>query len=310
MGIKLDKNFFTKFFFLTIGPFIAAIALEGFLVPNNMIDGGIIGISMMFSYVTKFNLGLAILLLNLPFILLAFHKLGKFFVLRMAYATLILGMSVNLFHNHHATQDLLLATVYGGIILGFGVGLVLRNSAAMDGTEILAISISKKFGFSVGEIIMFFNVFIYTAAGFLYGPQQAMYSILTYFITYKVIDIVIDGFSEAKSVNIVSNNAKEIGDSLIKNMDIGVTYINAKGGYSGVEKELIFCVVSRLELTSLKSIVKSIDPKAFISVENVHEVEGTRIKDHQLFDTKAISKLIKKSRKKSKKSKILDNSKK
>lgn len=264
---------------MALGAFIAGYALEGFLIPNNMIDGGIVGISIMLSYKTNANLGLLILMINLPFISLALKKLGKPFVVNTLFAIAMLGVSVNVFHNHIATDDVLLATVFGGVVLGLGVGLVLRNNAAMDGTEILSIRLAKKLGFSIGEIIMFFNVFIYTAAGFIYGWDKAMYSVLVYFITYKVIDIVLDGLNESKSVNIISDKAEEIGSAIIKRLDIGVTYMKGRGGYTGVEKDIIYCVISRLELTQLKELVRSIDPKAFLAVENVHEVEGVRLND-------------------------------
>lgn len=268
-----------KLFFLALGAFIASFALEGFLIPNNMIDGGIVGISIMTSYITKANLGILILCINAPFIFLALKKLGKVFVAKTLFAIAMLGLGVNVFHNHIATDDILLATVFGGVVLGLGVGIVLRNNAAMDGTEIISIRLAKKTGFSIGEIIMFFNIFIYTAAGFLYGWDRAMYSVLVYFITYKVIDIVLEGLNEAKSITIISDKAEKIGSSLIKQLDIGVTYIKGRGGYSKTEKDIIYCVVSRLELTKLKELVKQIDKTAFLAVETVHEVEGVRIKE-------------------------------
>lgn len=272
------KNLLFRLIFLTLGAFIAGFAIEGFLIPNNMIDGGIVGVSILVSYLTKINLGFLILVINIPFIFLALKKMGSMFVVQTFYAIAMLGVSVNIFSHHHVTDDLLLATVFGGVVLGIGVGLVLRNSAAMDGTEILAIRLAKKSGFSIGEIIMFFNVFIYTAAGFIFGWDRAMYSVLVYFIAYKVIDVVLEGLNESKSVTIISDKAEEIGNNLIKKLDIGVTYIKGKGGYSGVEKKIIYCVVSRLEMTKLRELIKSIDPTAFLAVENVHEVDGVRIK--------------------------------
>lgn len=272
-------NQIVKLFFLAIGAFIAGFALEGFLIPNNMIDGGIVGISIMTSYITKANLGILILCINAPFIFLALKKLGKVFVAQTLFAIAMLGVSVNVFHNHIATNDILLATVFGGVVLGIGVGTVLRHNAAMDGTEIISIRLSKKIGYSIGEIIMFINIFIYTAAGFLYGWDRAMYSVLVYVITYRVIDIVIEGVNEAKSVTIISDKAEKIGNQLIKQLDIGVTYMKGRGGYSNVEKEIIYCVVSRLELTKLKELVQQTDKKAFLAVETVHEVEGVRIKE-------------------------------
>lgn len=273
------KTIIKRLIFLAFGAFIAGFGLEGFLIPNSMIDGGIVGISIILSHLTHANLGLLIVCINLPFIFLAVKKLGGVFVAQTLYAIAMLGIGVNIFHNHHATDDILLATVFGGVVLGVGVGLVLRNNAAMDGTEILSIRLAKRLGFSIGEIIMFFNVFVYTAAGFVFGWDKAMYSVLVYFITYKVIDIMIEGLNESKSVTVISDKSELLGENIIKKLDIGVTYIKGRGGYSGDEKDIIYCVVSRLELTKLKELVKSLDPMAFLAVESVHEVEGVRIKE-------------------------------
>lgn len=276
------RNTFVRLCFLTLGAFIAGFALEGFLIPNKMIDGGIIGVSIMLSSITKANLGLLILFINVQFIFLALKKLGKVFVIQTLYAISMLGLSVNVLHHHRATDDLLLATVFGGVILGIGVGLVLRNNASMDGTEILAIRFAKKLGFSIGEIIMFFNVFIYTCAGFLYGWDRAMYSVLVYFIAYKVIDVVLEGLNESKSVTIISDKAEDIGGEIIKQLDISVTYIDAQGGYTGAAKKMIYCVISRLELAKLKDLIRTIDPTAFLAIETVHEVDGVQIKKRRI----------------------------
>lgn len=276
------RNAFVRLCFLTLGAFVAGFALEGFLIPNRMIDGGIIGVSIMLSTITKANLGLLILFINAPFIFLALKKLGKAFVIQTVYAISMLGLAVNIFHHRVATEDLLLATVFGGVVLGIGVGLVLRNNASMDGTEILAIRFAKKLGFSIGEVIMFFNVFIYTCAGFLYGWDRAMYSVLVYFIAYKVIDIVLEGINESKSVTIISDNAEEIGSEIIKKLDISVTYIDAQGGYTGAAKKMIYCVISRLELAKLKDLIRTIDPRAFLAIETVHEVDGVQIKKKRI----------------------------
>ncbi|MBP3924534.1 YitT family protein [bacterium] len=275
---KKVTHWFMKLFFLTLGPIIAAFAIESFLVPNNIIDGGVVGISIIANYLSKINLGLLIFILNIPFFLLAFNKIGKKFVLRTFYAIAVLSLAVNLFHSHQVTSDLLLTTVFGGILLGTGVGLVLKNNGSLDGTEILALVLSKKIGFTVGEIVMAFNVFIYSAAGFVFGFEKAMYSILTYLIAYKVIDIVIEGFNTSKSVRIISEKYEEIGNLLLNDLEIGVTYLKAIGGYSGAEKTIIYCVVSRLELAKMKEIVTEIDPAAFISIVDVHEAFGGRFK--------------------------------
>lgn len=270
-----------RFLTLTLGAFIVAFALECILLPNKVIDGGVIGISMMVNYLTHANLGLVIFLLNLPFIFLAWTNLGKMFVLQTFFSVSMLALATNFFESiHHAVilDELLLVVIFGGIILGFGVGLILRNSASLDGTEILSIKLSKKFSFmTIGEFLMGINLLIYTASAFVFDLKQALYSILTYFVASKAIDAVIDGFNSSKSVRIVSEFYKEIGNAIMKELDVSVTYMKARGGYSGEEKILTYCVVSRLEMAKVKAIVKNIDPKAFLVVEAVHEVEGVRV---------------------------------
>ena len=264
--------------FLTVGAMITAFALESFLVPNNIIDGGVIGISMIVSHITKWNLGLLILILNTPFIIMAFKKMGGKFVVQTAFANIILAVFLNIFHHYKVTHDLLLATVFGGIILGLGVGIILKHEGSLDGTEMLSLVVSKKLGVSVGEFIMGINVFIYLAAGKVFSWESAMYSIMTYFIASKVIDTVMEGFNSSKSVRIISDNASAIGEQLIERLDISVTYLQGIGGYTGQDKDLIYCVISRLELPKMIDIIKEIDPKAFVSVVNVHEVYGGRFR--------------------------------
>ena len=279
------KEFFKSLPLLTLGAIIAAVSIEIFLAPNQIIDGGIVGISIMLSYISGkldfipfIQIGIFTFTLNIPFLFLAFKKLGLRFVCSTLYAITVMS-TVLMFHMKPITTDSLLATVFGGSFLGFGVGLVLRVGGSLDGTEILAINISKKLGFSVGQIIMFFNVFIFVAAGFVFNSaEKAMLSILTYFLASKVIDMVLEGFDDSKSVQIITDYAFEIGNSIIKNMDTSVTYIDAMGGYSQTPKKIIYCVIARLEINNLKALVKSIDPNAFISIENVHEVEGRRFK--------------------------------
>ncbi len=278
---ELTKEYIARAFFITLGAFITAAALETFLLPNNIIDGGVIGISMMVHYVTKFNLGILILLINIPFILLALKKLGTKFIIHTLFATSMLAVATNVFHGFHVTEDLILSAIFGGIILGFGVGLILRCNASLDGTEMLSITISKKLKIlSVGELLMIINLFIYTGAGFLLGWDRALYSILTYYIASKVIDAVLEGLDKSKSVRIVSEYYREIGDAIMKELDTSVTYMKTTGGYSRQEKILTYCVVNKFEMPKLKEVVHSLDPKAFIVTEDVHEVEGVRVRKH------------------------------
>ena len=280
--LELAAEIFTRFLVLTVAAFIVAFALECILLPNKVIDGGVIGISMMVNYVTNINLGLVIFLLNIPFIFLAWTNLGKMFVFQTFYSVSILALATNFFESlHHPVilDELLLVVIFGGIILGFGVGLILRNSASLDGTEILSIKLSKRFSFlTIGEFLMGINLLIYTASAFVFDLKQALYSILTYFVASKAIDAVIDGFNSSKSVRIVSEYYKEIGSAIMKELDVSVTYMKAKGGFSGEDKVLTYCVVSRLEMAKVKALVKNIDPKAFLVIEAVHEVEGVRVK--------------------------------
>lgn len=273
-----------NFIVITVGALIAAFALEAFLIPNKIIDGGIMGIAIMAAYKTHFSLGWCIFCLNLPFIFLALQKMGKLFVVSTFYAVSILSLGVAFIPTllaHRHVSDQFLACIFGGLILGVGVGLVLRSNSSLDGTEILSIRLSKKWGFSVGEIIMFFNLFIFTAAGFVYNDwRSSMYSMISYFIAYRVIDIVIEGLNESKSVRIVTDKHDDIGQAIMKNFDVSVTYLKARGGYSGQEKKIIFCVINRLEIAKLKQLVKTVDNSAFITIENVHEVDGGRVKKH------------------------------
>lgn len=280
---ELVIEFIKRAFFLIIGAFIVAVALEMFLLPNKIIDGGVIGISMMASYLSGWNLGLLIFCINIPFVLLAYKTIGKKFVINTFFAIAMLAIATNVVSQfHHITEDLLLVTIFGGILLGIGVGLILRNNASLDGTEMVSLVLSKKLKIvSVGELLMFINLFIYVAAGFVFEWDRAFYSILTYYIVSKTIDSVLEGLDKAKSVRIVSDFWKEIGDSIMKELDLSVTYLRATGGYSKQEKMITFCVVNKFDMAKLKDVVHDVDPKAFIVTEDVHEVEGIRFKKHK-----------------------------
>jgi uncharacterized membrane-anchored protein YitT (DUF2179 family) len=268
---------------ITVGAALMAVGLEIFLVPNHVIDGGIVGISIMLSYLTGWKLGVFIFLLNIPFFYIGYKQIGKTFALSTLYGIIILSIGTTLLHPVPAfTQDILLATVFGGIVLGIGVGIVIRYGGSLDGTEILAILINKKLPFSVGEIIMFFNLFILGSAGFVFSWDRAMYSLIAYFVAYKTIDITVTGLDESKSVWIISDNAKEIGEAIMNRLGRGVTYINGEGAYSGDHKKVIFCVINRLEEAKLKEIVTENDENAFLAVADIAEVRGGRFKKRDI----------------------------
>ncbi|MBR1616895.1 YitT family protein [bacterium] len=275
------KNYFLNLIFCTIGAFIAAFALECFLVPNEIIDGGIVGVSIMASTITKVNLGVFLVVLNIPFLLLALNEFGKKFIFMALYSVGCLAFFVNFVSNNIQviTNDLLLSALFGGAILGIGVGIVLKNNACLDGTEILAMKVSKIYPYSVGEIIMFINIFVFGAAGFLYGWEQAMYSTLTYLVAYRAIDAVVQGLSEEKSIRIITDKGEELGQEIITKLNKTVTYIQAQGGYSKAQKTMVYCIIPRIELQKLKDLISSIDKDAFISIENIHEVYGKRYRN-------------------------------
>lgn len=281
---KLSKRkLFQRVLLITFGSALTAVGLEIFLVPNKVIDGGITGISIMLSYITGWRLGLFIFLLNIPFFFLGYKQIGKTFAFSTLYGIFILSVSTTLLQAVPAfTNDILLASVFGGIILGIGVGIVIRYGGSLDGTEILAILFNNKLPFSVGEIIMFFNLFILGSAGFVFSWNRAMYSLIAYFVAYKTIDITITGLDESKSVWIISENSTVIGDAIMDRLGRGVTYFNGEGAYSGDIKKVIFCVINRLEEAKLKEIVTEFDDHAFLAVADIAEVRGGRFKKKEI----------------------------
>lgn len=280
----MNKNYpgirtvFLRVLLILIGAALSSVALEIFLIPNDIIDGGVVGISIMASYLTHVPLGVFTFCLNIPFLIIGYRQIGKTFVLLTLFATVCLSVGVSLLHPIPGfTHDVFLAAIFGGIINGTGVGLIIRAGGSLDGTEIVAIILDKKISFSIGEIVMSFNVFILGSAGFVYGWDRAMYSLVTYFIAFKVIDIVVEGLDESKAVMIVSDQFADIADALSARLGRGVTLLKGQGGYSKADATVIYIIVSRLELAKLKSIVLGFDNDALITVGNV-EVAGKKYK--------------------------------
>ncbi len=272
-----------KFIFVPIGAILIAIALEIFLVPNNVIDGGITGISIILYHFTHIKLGILLFVLNLPFFLLGYKQIGKTFTVTSISAVIIMSISTSFLTDVPVlTKDPLLSAVFGGIILGIGVGIIIRNGGSTDGTEILSIMFNKAIPFSVGQTVMFFNIFILGSAGFVFGWNHAMYSLIAYFIAFKMIDITIEGLESSKSVWIISDQHEEIGDALNDRLGRGITYLNGSGAYSGDDKHVIFTVITRLEEAKLKNIVDDIDPGAFLAIGDIHDVKGGRFKKRDI----------------------------
>jgi uncharacterized membrane-anchored protein YitT (DUF2179 family) len=277
------KMIVKRMLFILVGALLMAVGLEFFLVPNEVIDGGIVGISIILSHLTDVQIGFYIFVLNLPFFFIGYKQIGKTFALSTLLGVIILSIATSIFHDLPVlTGDPLLATVFGGIVLGVGVGIVIRYGGSLDGTEILAILFNKRTPFSVGETIMFFNLFILGSAGFVFGWDRAMYSLMAYFIAFKTIDIVIQGLDESKSAWIISEQYEQIGEAILARLGRGVTYLNGEGAYTGDDKKVIFCVITRLEEAKLKAIIDEIDPSAFFAVAAIAEVRGGRFKKRDI----------------------------
>ncbi|WP_297429272.1 YitT family protein [Clostridium sp.] len=263
---------------MVLGSILVSIGLEIFLIPNNIIDGGMTGISIMASYLTKVQLGVFTFILNLPFVVVGYRQIGKTFAFSTIFSVICLSIGVTLLHPVPGiTQDTLLATIFGGIIMGIGVGLIIRNGGSLDGTEIIAIILDKKSTFSIGEIVMFFNLFILGSSGFIFGWDRAMYSLIAYFIAFKTIDITVQGLDESKAVIIVSDKSKDISEAIIDRLGRGITFLEGKGAYSGNQMDVIYVVLTRLEIAKLKNIVNGFDEDALVTITSV-EGAGKRYK--------------------------------
>lgn len=266
-----------SFILITAGAVIAAMALELFLMPVLILDGGVVGVSFIINQLFKVPMGVVIIILNIPFFIVGYKQIGKGFVVKATYAMIVFSIMLEVFEPVEATDDPLLATVFGGIFLGLGVGLVLKNGGCIDGTEAAALLISKKTQFSVGQLILCINIVIYSVAGCLFGLDRAMYSLLTYFITSKVIDMVETGLEQAKAVMIITNNANSIADNIYKRLGRTVTLMEGEGLISG-KKVVLYCVVTRIELNELYKIIRADDNSAFVTVSDVSEIVGKHIK--------------------------------
>lgn len=274
------KKFWTALHFLmiTVGTFVYSVALEMFLVPNLVLDGGLTGISLMINYQTGILLGLLTFLLNIPFVVLGWRMLGLRFAGSYLYAMILLSGFTALLHNvAPVTDNELLSVVFGGILLGIGVGLVIKGGACLDGTELLAMLCSKRLSVSVGQVILFLNLVIFSVAACLFGIDRALLSLLTYIIASKLIDMVETGFNEAKQTIIICNDGATIATEIYEKLGRTMTILDAHGLISG-KKDMMYCVITRLELMELRRIVEKYDGSAFITVSDISEIIGDHIK--------------------------------
>ncbi len=272
---KSIKKIILNYLWITIGAFLAALSIRVFLYPSKLIDGGIIGISLISARLFGDHiLSYALIIFNLPFIYLAYKYIRKTFVIQMLISVVIFSCFLTLLQNFHPFNgDILEIIVFGGAILGTGVGLIIRNGGCTDGTEILAILMNRKLGFTVGQVVLVANIFIFSIYGLIFKDWHiALQSLMTYVVAFKMIDIVIAGLDEMKSVMIMTNKSKQVSDLVMHKLGLGLTIIPGIGGFSGSERNILFVIVERLDLAELKEIVLREDPMAFLAIENLHEV--------------------------------------
>lgn len=257
---------------------IAAFAIEEFLVPNTILDGGVVGISIMVNNLTHISLSILTIAINIPFLIAGAKSLGKMFIAKSAFSMVVFSIFVSVFEDFaNATDQYLLAVCYGGVILGLGVGIVIRYGGCLDGTETVAILINRKTKIPVGRIVLGFNLLIYGVAGVLFGLDRAMYSLLTYFITSQVIDMVEAGLNRSKAAMIITDDAKEISELIYKKLGRTVTFMDGEGMISG-KKVIMYCVITKFEVRELRAIIDSVDASAFVAVSDVAEIIGKHVK--------------------------------
>ncbi|HJR07950.1 MAG TPA: YitT family protein [Pyrinomonadaceae bacterium] len=264
---------------IILGILSASLGLKGFLLSSRFIDGGVTGISMLLSDVLGYPLAILILVINLPFIALGYRQIGKRFALKSALAIAGLSVSLAVLKFPDVTPDKLLTAIFGGFFIGAGIGLAIRGGAVLDGTEIAALLVSKSSALlKVGDVILLLNILIFSAAAFFLGIESAMYSILTYFAASKTIDFLIHGIEEYTAVIIVSHKSDEIREAITCDLKRGVTVYKGRGGRTDAEQDILYCVVTRLEIGNVKNVAKDIDKSAFIVVHPLSDAEGGIIK--------------------------------
>lgn len=280
------KRYVRDFFLITAGIFSAAFGFKGFLLTNHFIDGGATGISLLISALTQIPLSFLLIIVNSPFILLGYKLLGKQFAFKTAISISGLALCVAIVNFPDVTKDNLLVAVFGGFFLGAGIGLAVRGGSVIDGTEILAIFLSRKLSITIGDVVMVINIVIFATAAYLLSVEIALYSMITYLVASKTLDFIIEGIEEYIGVTIVSSHHDEIRNMIMQKMGRGLTVYSGKRGYgkTGETKEvdIIFTVITRLEISKLNTEIEKIDPNAFVVMNSIKDTRGGMIKKRPL----------------------------
>jgi uncharacterized membrane-anchored protein YitT (DUF2179 family) len=273
--------------FIFIGIVSAGFGLIGFLLPNSFIDGGVTGISLLTTEITGVSLSILIVIFNLPFLILGFSQIGKQFAFKSIAAIIGLALVIHFIPYPIITTDKLLVAVFGGFFLGSGIGMSIRGGAVLDGTEVLAIYLSKNTGMTIGDIIFIFNIIIFSFGAYILSIEIALYAILTYLVASKTIDFVVHGVDEYTGITIISDNSEEIRSMITDKLGRGVTIYLGKGGYKkkgdGLKQvDIVYTVITRLEFARLRAEIDKIDSKAFIIMNSIKDTKGGIIKKRPL----------------------------
>ena len=277
-----------SYFLILLAILSAGMGIKGYLLSSHFIDGGVTGISMLLNSISGLPLSISIPLINLPFIILAYYQMGFKFALKSSIAIAGLALCLAFMPYPDVTQDKLLTALFGGFFIGLGIGLAIRGEAVLDGTEIAALLVSKTSSvLKVADVILILNIIIFATAAFFLGVERASYSILTYFAASKTIDFLLYGLEEYTGVTIISEHSEEVRVAIVERLDRGVTIYSGKGGYGKKgenlkESEIIFTVVTRLEVGKLQTLVNNIDPEAFIIQHSINDMQGGMIKKRRL----------------------------
>jgi len=260
---------------LCAGVASAGMGIKGFLLSSNFIDGGVTGISMLLAKITPLPLAVWLPLVNLPFVILGYWQVGRAFALRSAIAIAGLALVVAFVHYPEVTSDRVLTAVFGGFFLGAGIGLAVRGGGVLDGTEIGALLISKRSHlWKIGDVILGFNTVLFLAAMSVLGVEAALYSILTYITAARTLDFALHGLEEYTSLTIVADHSGEIRARITADLGRGVTVLRGTGGHTGLERQVLYCVVTRLEIGKVKAIIAALDPDAFVVTQSLSSVDG------------------------------------
>jgi len=271
--------------FIVLGILSAGFGLKGFLLPNGFIDGGVTGISLLINEVTDFSLPVLVVVINVPFIILGYFQINRLFVIKSILAIVGLAIAISVINYPIITSDKLLVAVFGGFFLGAGIGLSVRGGGVLDGTEVLAIYFGRKTGLSIGDFMLVFNIFVFSAAAYFLSIEVALYAILTYLAASKTVDFIIEGVEEYIGVTIISPDSEIIKKVITQELGKGITIYDGRGGYGkhGVHPpvQIIYCVITRLEIGRFQNKILHIDPKAFIVMNSVTSLKGGMIKKRQ-----------------------------